>query len=257
VSSLYRLLRASLVVSAMLGQQSPPTSNSIQVFPVVSPQIFPTLSYGPSAWSLLRLTNPAASPKSVKVSVYRSNGELLPIDSLYTLKPGEMVDIRIDGQQVSYYESCWARVEDVSIRKSKPSLQVSAREEQVTGNTLEDHPQTIARSSPAGRWLVSAVAVGDRSAFFLNVSDKPTLLNVCSADTAWRPSCSRNGSGTHVAVNPRQSVVLKFRNLRQPYLLVESSVRVNAIFGLLRLEPGTRRVFSTESSVNFDELTER
>jgi len=39
-------------------------------------------------------------------------------------------------------------------------------------------------------------------------------------------------------------------------LLIESSVRVNAIIGLLRSEPGTRRVFWTESSVNFDEPTQ-
>jgi len=196
--------------------------------------------------------NPAASPKSVKVEVYGSNGERLPIEPLYTLKPGETVDIRIDGQSSSS-ESCWARVEDVSRERSKPSLQASAREEQVNGNTLEDYPQITARPTSAGRWLTPAVAVRGRSMFFLNISDRSTVLKVCSTDASGQ-FCGSNGPGiSQIAVDPRQSVAIKFRSLRKRYLLIESSIRVTAVVGILRPESPTSRVFSTKSSITFDD----
>src|SRR5580698_3726165 len=88
----------SLTVPLRPGQQSTPLAGPTVFFPVESYVIFPTLSYGPGSWSLIRLANPADSPKSLKVEVYRGNGERLPIDSMYTLKSGETIDIRLDGR---------------------------------------------------------------------------------------------------------------------------------------------------------------
>jgi hypothetical protein len=183
--------------------------------------IFPHLSYGPSAWSLLRLKNPAIFPKTVKVDVYRGNGERLSINSMYTLGPGETVDIRIDGHMVSNDESSWAKVEDVSTPRSKPSLQASAREEQLNGDTLDDFPQTVARAASAGRWVSPAAEVRSRNVFFLNVSDQSTVLNICSTDAAqWRSCSSSESGGFPVTVNPRQSVVLTIGRVRKRYLLI-------------------------------------
>jgi hypothetical protein len=216
------------------------------------PAIFPILSYGPNAWSLLRLENPADSPKSVQVDVYRHDGTRLPIQSLYRLKPRETVEIRIEDPATDY-ESCWARVADVSNPRSRPSLLVSAREEEVKGNHLEEYPQTASLPATAGRWVTDASAVSERKVLFLNISGQATALKVCGANSP-RSSCDGKSAATsHVTANPRQSVVLRIATLRKPYLVIESSTNGAAIIGLLRPESGTSRVYSSETSVTFDD----
>ncbi len=245
VNSPARIGMIALMAPALWGQS--------QLLPIVSPAIFPTLSYGPDAWSILTLANPAGAPKTVKVDVFRSSGERLPIGPLYTLQPGGTVDIRIDGPHAAL-ESCWARIEDVSRRRSRPGLEAAAREERLQGDRLEVFSQTVARTAVAGRWLSPAGAVGGKSLFFLNISDKSAAIGVCATDDPRLLSCRRDGSvAPRVTVNPRQSVVLKVRRVGKQYLLIESTARIPSIVGILRSESGTSRVFSTESAIDFDD----
>lgn len=246
-----RLLFAGLIAPLLWGQQTQtaPGSNvspSVESYPVETPQIFPSLSYGPNAWSILRLTNPAASPKSVKVDVYCGDGERLSLEPLYTVNPHDSVEIRIEGDK-SKDEMCWARIEDVSQRKSKPSLQANARAEEVNGNKLENFPQRVAKPERNNRWLSPAASVSNRDLFFLNTSDKATVLTVCPFDAV--VPCT---GPIRVAVNPKQSVVLKVGTIRRSYLLIRSSVTVSAVIGLLRAGSSTTRVFSAESSIDFN-----
>ena len=167
---------------------------------------------------------------------------------MYTLKSGETIDIRLDGRAL-VYESCWARVEDVSIPRSKLNLQASAREEQVEGDTLEDFQQTIASPKRFEGWFGE---VADRNVFLLNISVKPTVLEVCEGNCNPFTSltCAKK-TAIHVPVNPKQTVVLDLRKAHGSPL-IRSAVPVDAVFGFLRRESGTRRTFSTESSIDFD-----
>jgi hypothetical protein len=171
---------------------------------------------------------------------------------MYTLNSGETIDIRINGK-ASVYESCWAQVQDVSVRRSKPNLQAGAREEQVKGDTLEDFQQTIARPQPFEGWLYPAGEVAGKDVFLLNVSDKPTVLAVCAARALPDSPVYCVEKPALIPVSPKQTVVLGIRNLHRPYLLIQSAVKVDAIFGFLRPESGIRRTFSTESSIDFND----
>jgi len=211
------LLPLVLITSILWGQQAASTTRPSRFFSVAPLVIFPTLTYGPDSWSLLRLQNPAAVSKVAKIVAYRSDGEPMLTNSLYTLKPGETIDIRI-GVQSSSSERCWARVEDMSSRRSKPSLRVSAGEEHLNGDVLEDYQQTTASPRLVRRWLNSARAVSGRNVLFLNVSDKPTIISVCSTFSS--PDCDRTGT-TRIGVNAKQMVVLSVRKIGRPYLLIK------------------------------------
>jgi hypothetical protein len=246
-----RLLFAGLIAPLLWGQQTQPAPGSdgspaATSYSVETPRIFPSLSYGPHAWSLLHLTNPSGSPKSAKVDVYCAKGDRLPLEPVYTVSPHGGVDIRIEGNS-SKDEMCWARIEDVSQRKSKPSLQANARAEEVNGNKLEEFPQRVAKPERNNHWLSPAASVSNRDLFFLNTSDKATVLDICSIDI--RTACRES---IRVRVEAKQSVVLKVGTLRKTYLLIQSSVTVPAVIGLLRAGPSTSRVFSTESSIDFN-----
>ena len=244
------LLAVSLAGLPLWGQR--PSPDELRTISISAPAIFPTLTYGPGAWSVLHLFNPAASTKTVKVDVYRGTGEHLPIETLYTLKGGATADIRIDGQ-TSLYESCWARIEDVSVPRQKPALQASAREERVVGNRLENYPKTVGHLAPAARWVTLAQTASEKRIFFLNVSNESTVLKVCATDDARNGCDTRNRRTSTVTANAKQSVVLDVARLRSRYFLIESSNRVDAIIGLLRPEEGTSRVFSSETSITFEE----
>jgi hypothetical protein len=130
----------------------------------------------------------------------------------------------------------------------------------VKGDTLEDFQQAIASPQRFERWFGE---VADRNVFLLNVSNERTTLEVCPSMAA--PYASRRlivlpcdkKTAIHIPVNPKQTVVLGLRNAHRPDLLIQSAVRVDAVFGFLRRESGTKRTFSTESSIDFDDPPRR
>jgi hypothetical protein len=219
-----------------------------QRVPLKPAQIFPDLLYGPDAWSLLRIANLSPFMKSARLDVYRGDGKALQSGRIVTLSPNQSVDIRIE-EPTKELALCWARIEDISTNKSGPPLEASARVEHVVGNKLEDFPQHALPPDRTGRWLSPAKAVSNRNLFFLNISDAPTVLEICSVNTF--PACSAKPVRT--AVKPKQAIILKIGSLRKRALLIRSTPVVVSIIGLLGPDMPTTREYSSESSITFDE----
>lgn len=243
VNRLYIVLPFCLI-SPLLAQKAPS-------FPVQSPQIFPNLSYGPNAWSLLRLTNPSAILKSVRVDAFRADGQPVPLEPVYTVPAHQSVDVRIQ-EHTTENEYCWARVEDVSKKKSNQPLEVGARAEQIAGDTLQDFPQYVSPVSRSNRWVSPSSEVMNRQLFFLNTSSKATELEICSVNR--RQDCAGNGAkAIRATVNPRQSIVLSIGTIRKSFLLIKPVPAVPSIIGLMSPESPRVRKYSAESSISFDE----
>ena len=196
-----------------------------------------------------------ALPKTVRVDVYRSDGSPIQSEHIVTLAPRQSIDIRIE-ERTTVNKSCWARVEDISKNKSRQPLEASARVEHITGNTLEDFPEDAFPSERTGKWLSPAKGVSNKLLFFLNVSDRPTVLEMCSVNTG--STCSaENAKPLRTAVKPRQAVVLKIGNLQRRTLSIRSTPAVMSIIGLLQPEMPKTREYSSESSVSFDEPAQK
>ena len=241
-----RAARSLLVVliSPLLAQQAP-------FFPVKPSQIFPSLSYGLDAWSLLRIRNPSTVAKSALVAVYRADGEPLQPERIIPLAPRQSTDIRIE-EPAADYEVCWASVVDVSKNKSGEPLQADARVERVAGNKLEDFPQSASLPDRTGHWMSPADGVSNQRLFFLNLSDSPTNLEICSVN--FGPTCSAAGArATSATVKGKQSIVLNIGVLKRRGLLIRSVPVVPSIIGLLQPSIPTTREYSSESSITFDE----
>ncbi len=232
------------LIAPLPAQQAP-------FFPLNPVQIFPNLLYGPDVWSLVRLRNPSALPKSARVELYRGDGEVMKSESRVVLSPGQSIDIRIE-EPTTGNRLSWARIQDVSKNKSGQPLEVSARVEKVSGNQLEDFPAYASRPDRAGHWLSPASAVSNRNLFFLNISGTPTVLEICSVNI--HPRCAADGEKPlRTAVKPGQSIILKIGSLKKRSLSIRSAPGVTSVIGLMQPEMPSTREYSSESSVSFDE----
>lgn len=210
----------------------------------------PALAYGPHIWSILRLTNRAATPRSVRLQVYRENGERLPISGALDLAAREMRDIRIDSPNGDE-ESCWARVTELS---AAAAVDVDASVEILKGNAIESFPRRAKDPSANDVWVSRAAEVEGKQVYFLNVFDRPTTLEFCATNHREQRTCRTPGrnAAARFRVNPNQSIAVQVKKLRQRYFIAESTVPGKAILLLFTDGPGSRHVFSSESSVEFD-----
>jgi hypothetical protein len=90
--------------------------------------------------------------------------------------------------------------------------------------------------------------------YFLNASESETTISFCGVIVARERACEENGA-------TRSSFVMGARHAGQfhvqtpglKYLMVESSHPSSAVVLLLRPAAGRGRIFSTESSIRFED----
>ena len=209
----------------------------------------PALAYGTNMWSILRLTNRSAAEVSLRLEVYRENGEPLPIAGAWNLGPREMREIRIDSPGGAE-ESCWARLTELS----DATVDVEASVEFLKGNALESFPRQAKEPSANDVWVSLASAVEGRQVYFLNVFDRATTLAFCATNNREQRSCEAQSrsAAARFQVKPNQAVAVQVKKLRQRYFIAQSTVPGRAILLLFTDGPGSKRVFSSDSSVEFD-----
>jgi hypothetical protein len=241
VVMLSRLLAVAVLAPALLAQSSVSASRTWEI---------PALAYGPSMWSIVRVTNRAATPRSLRLEVYRENGDLLPIAGALDLAPREMREIRIDSP-AGEEESCWAKVMELS---DDAAVEVEASVEILKGNAIESFPRRAKDPSANDVWVTRATDVEGKQVYFLNVFDRPTTLEFCATNRKEQRTCQAQGriAAARFRVKPNQAIAVQVKKLRQRYFIAESTVPGRAILLLFTDGPGSKRVFSSESSVEFD-----
>ena len=209
----------------------------------------PALSYGPNEWSVVRLTNQAEIPRSVRVDVYSERGERLPIGPEFMLEPHKPLDVRID-RNSRREEMCWARV----VSDGLGGLTVTPIVEILNGNELFDYPRDVREFSTRGEWGFRALDAQFKTVYFLNGFDEPTVVTFCESNRRERNQCTgKSGSSNRFTVGPRQSIMVDVKRLRQRYFFIESSVPRAALLVVLRDGAGFRKQFTSESSIQFGE----
>jgi hypothetical protein len=241
VVTLSRLL-AVAVLAPSLWAQLPARAGRISEIPA--------LAYGPNMWSILRLTNRADAPRSVQLEVYRENGDRLPLAGAWDLAAREMREIRIDSPNGDE-ESCWAKVTELS---DDAAVEVEASIEILKGNAIESYPRKAKDPSANDVWVSRALDVEGKQVYFLNVFDRPTTLEFCATNHREQRSCQTQGrtAAARFRVNPNQAIAVQVKKLRQRYFITQSTVPGKAILLLFTDGPGSKRVFSSESSVEFE-----
>ena len=241
MDTLSRLLAVAVLAPALWAQLPANASRTWEI---------PALAYGPSMWSIVRLTNRAAIPRSLRLEVYRENGDRLPIGGALDLAAGEMRDIRIDSPNGDE-ESCWAKVSELS---EDPAVEVDASVEILKGNAIESYPRKAKDPSANDVWVSRAAEVEGKQVYFLNVFNRPTTLEFCTTNRREQRSCQAPGrnAAARFRVNPNQAIAVQVKKLRQRYFIAESTVPGRAILLLFTDGPGSKRVFSSESSIEFE-----
>jgi hypothetical protein len=216
----------------------------------------PALSIGENRWSAIKLTNPSAVTRRATVDVYRQNGAKMAVGGEVSLKPSETIELRIGEEVAKAHEMCWARITDASSDVSGLApLEVTAVVEVLRGNSIESFDRRPLQASPNTKWLSPSWAVQEKDLYFLNASDKAVEVSFCTTDSRVTASCPRTTK--HYPVAPNQAVVLAVGKLRHPYFLTASSARGRAVLVLLSVAEGARKVFSSESQIQFGEPAER
>lgn len=210
----------------------------------------PALGFGPNVWSTVRLVNRAATPRSVRLEVYGEDGDQLPISGALDLAPQQIREIRIDGP-TGNEESCWAKVTELS---DDPAVEVDASIEMLKGNAIETFSRKAKSPSANDVWVTRAAEVEGKEVYFLNVFDRPTTLEFCATNNREQRTCQaqRRTAAARFRVNPNQSVAVQVKKLRQRYFIAESTDPGKAILLLFTDGPGSKRVFSSDSSVEYD-----
>ncbi|HUI79947.1 MAG TPA: hypothetical protein VLY24_18600 [Bryobacteraceae bacterium] len=210
----------------------------------------PALAYGPNIWSTLHLVNRAATPRSVRLEVYRENGERLSIAERWDVPAHEMREIRIDSPNGDQ-ESCWAKVTELS---EAPALQVDGSVEMLNGNAIVSFARKAKDPTANDVWVSLAAEIEGKQLYFLNVFDRPTTLEFCATNNREQRSCQVGSqkAAARFEVNPNQAVAVQVKKLRQRYFIAQSTAPGRAILLLFTDGPGTKRVFSSDSSVEFE-----
>ncbi|HEV3331754.1 MAG TPA: hypothetical protein VG096_12270 [Bryobacteraceae bacterium] len=238
---LSRLLEVAVVASALWAQPPVGAGHTWAV---------PALGFGPNAWSILRLTNRAPTPRSLRLEVYGENGDRLPVTGELNLSAGETREIRIDGQ-TGDEQSCWAKVTELS---DEPAVDVDASIELLKGNAIVSYRRKAESPSVNDVWVTLATQVEGKQVYFLNVFDQPTTLEFCATNKREQRTCRTQGrtAAARFRVNPNQSIGVQVQKLRQRYFIAESTVPGKAILLLFTEGQGSKRVFSSESNIEFD-----
>ena len=239
--TLSRLLAVAVLAPALWAQSPVNASRTWDI---------PALAYGPNMWSILRLTNRAATPRTLRLEVYRENGDRLPIAGRLDLVAGEMRDIRIDSP-TGDEESCWAKVTELS---EDAAVEVEASVEMLKGNAIESYPRKAKNPSANDVWVTRAAEVEGKQVYFLNVFNWPTTLEFCATNQREQRTCQAPGrtAAARFRVNPNQAVAVQVKKLRQRYFIAQYTVPGRAILLLFTDGPGSKRVFSSESFIEFD-----
>lgn len=225
-----------------------PASGQAVSEPALRTWYLPALGYGPTAWSIVRITNSSAFARSAHIEVFREQGEPLPFEPEITVPARSSRDIRIE-KPGSAEELCWARVSEPD--EHLPPLEVKGILEILRGNTIEDFNRGPHAASGRDRWVSRSANVQGRELYFLNVASKPTTVSVCAVNQPNEECRKRGSAAAHYMVAANQSISLQIRKLRQRFLAIESSAPGAAILVLFTDGPGTKKVFGSDSSIHF------
>jgi hypothetical protein len=209
----------------------------------------PALSYGPNEWSILRLSNPSELSRNVRVEVHSEKGVALPIGPDFILKPHEVLDVRID-KTSNREEMCWARVMDRS--EGAGQLEVTPLVDILRGNELYEFPREAREFLTRDLWGFRASDLQFKTVYFLNGSDRPTVVTFCQSNKREKDQCGRkDGTPTRFKVGAYQSISVDVERLRQRYFFVLSSVPRAALLVVLRDGEGRRKKFTSDSTIRF------
>ena len=209
----------------------------------------PALGYGPNVWSILHLVNRAATPRQLRLEVYRENGERLAIAETWDVPAGAMREIRIDSPNGDQ-ESCWAKLTELS---DEPAVEVDATIEMLHGNAIESYSRKAKDPSANEVWVSRSAEIEGKQVYFLNMFDRPTTIEFCATNNREQRTClapSRTAA-VRFLVNPNQAIAVQIKKLRQKYFIAQSTVPGRAILLLFTDGPGSKHVFSSDSSVDF------
>lgn len=226
----------------------PPAIGQAGTEPQMRTWYLPALGYGPTAWSIVRITNSSAFARSAHIEVFREQGEPLPFEPEITVPGRSSRDIRIE-KPGSSDELCWVRISEPD--EYLPPLEVKGFLEILRGNTIEDFNRGPHAASSRDRWVSRSANVQGRELYFLNVASKPTTVSVCAVNQPNEECRKRGSAATHYMVAANQSISLQIRKLRQRFLAIESAAPGAAILVLFTDGPGTKKVFGSDSSIHF------
>ena len=200
-------------------------------------------------WSVLRISNRSAMPETVRVEIYREDGERVPLEPQVTVGAGATREIRIDPRS-STDQLCWAKVVEPP---GKPPVEVQASIEILEGNTLEEFARQPHRASPNAHWVTRSAALQGRHLYFLNAGS-PTVVSFCTAKKPSADECDRRKSNVaRFELKSGQALSVQVHRLRQPFFITRSSVPEAAVLVMLEQSPGHKSFFSSHSSVEFNE----
>lgn len=203
----------------------------------------PALAYGPNIWSILRFSNDSESPQSANVDVYCKDGARLPIGPTFEIEPHKTQDVRIESPAADV-SSCWARVVSES--------EVRAFVEVLNGNQLESFDRQPAEATDFATRAIPAREVENKHLYFANLAEVSTVLTFCQANISRLDGCQEAGTAVfHILVKPRDAVRLDVKNIGRKYLVIESSRPGLAMAVLFSDDPGRRRLYSADSTIEF------
>lgn len=203
----------------------------------------PALAYGPNIWSILRFTNNSESPQSASVDVYCKDGERLPIGPMFEIDPHKTLDVRIESPGLPD-SSCWARI--VS------DLEVRAFVEVLNGDQLETFDRRPAEASDFAMRAILTRDVEDKHLYFANLAETPTVLTFCQAKDSAPNGCEKAGTAVfRMVVKPHEAIKVDVKKIGKKYLMIESSRPGLAMAVVFSDDPGRRRFYSAESTINF------
>jgi hypothetical protein len=233
--------------------QTPPdfSSSALSLAPARVWEI-PALGYGPNLWSVLRFNNETDVAASVQLDVFCQAGARMQLAPAFAIQPRNSLDIRIEAPSKDLV-GCWARVQQLTgVRGS--GFDLRAFVESLKGNQLEDFDRPAGLATANAAWAFSAAQIAGEQLYFLNASDTPTTLTFCSASKPDPKACDKKGAKVvRRLANPKQAVQLDVLNFPRKYLIAESSRPGRAIIEVFNDKPGHRRVFTSESSISFED----
>ena len=246
------LLLAAALATALRAQTPPDLATSALSLAPARVWEIPALGYGLNLWSILRFNNNSDVAASVQVDVYCQAGARMPLAPVFAVPPHDSLDVRIEAPS-KVVVGCWARVEQVSGARG-PEFELRAFVESLKGNQLEDFDRPPGLATANSAWAFSAAQIAGDQLYILNASDTPTTLTFCSANKPDPKACNKKGAkAVRRLANAKQAVQLDVLNFPRKYLIAESSRPGRAIIEVFNDKPGHRRVFTSESSISFDD----
>jgi hypothetical protein len=208
----------------------------------------PALSFGKNRWSVIKITNNSDTPRPVSVDVFSEHGQKLPMSGTFALKPRETRELRIDPGSDKPRELCWAQIIDPY---GDQAVSATATLEMLRGNSIEEFERPPHVPSSETRWVTPASLVQNKDVYFLNASNKSINVGFCTLKEQVAPKCGRNAQ--NFKLKPGQSLVLAVGSLNGQFFLTQASAPGRAFVTVLVPGLGERKVFSSDSSIRFDD----